>query len=72
MREKFLISRLKYFAETLKEHTEYIDYHSMGHLEQSAAKTKEETIRDIGDMLLEILELDNVTFQSWLTQDKDK
>lgn len=69
---KELKRRLKYFAETLKEYEEYIDYHSMGHLEQSAAKKKEETIRDIGDMLLEILELDNVTFQSWLTQEEDK
>jgi hypothetical protein len=69
---KELKQRLKYFARTLLEHEEYIDYSSMGHLEQSAAKAKEETIKDIGDMLLEILELDNVTFQSWLTQDKDK
>jgi len=69
---KELKQRLKYFARTLKEHTEYIDYHSMGHLEQSAAKAKEETIKDIGDMLLEILELDNVTFQSWLTQEEDE
>jgi len=69
---KELKQRLKYFAKTLKEHHEYVDYSSMGHLEQSAAKTKEETIRDIGDMLLEILELDNVTFQSWLAQDEDK
>ena len=44
----------------------------MGHLEQSAAKAKEETIRDIGDMFLEILELDNVTFQSWLAQEEDE
>jgi len=36
------------------------------------AKAKEETIKDIGDMLLEILELDNVTFQSWLTQEEDE
>jgi len=69
---KELKQRLKYFARTLKEHTEYIDYHSMGHLEQSAAKAKEETIKDIGDMLLEILELDNKTFQSWLAQEEDK
>ncbi len=69
---KELKQRLEYFARTLKEHTEYVDYHSMGHLEQSAAKAKEETIKDIGDMLLEILELDNVTFQSWLTQEEDE
>tara|TARA_B100000035_G_scaffold283107_1_gene265071 strand:+ start:239 stop:454 length:216 start_codon:yes stop_codon:yes gene_type:complete len=69
---KELKQRLKYFARTLKEHTEYIDYHSMGHLEQSTAKAKEETIRDIGDMFLEILELDNVTFQSWLAQEEDE
>lgn len=69
---KELKQRLKYFARTLKEHTEYIDYHSMGHLEQSTAKAKEETIKDIGDMLLEILELDNVTFQSWLSQEEDE
>jgi len=69
---KEIKQRLKYFARTLKEHTEYVDYHSMGHLEQSAAKAKEETIKDIGDMLLEILELDNVTFQSWLTQEEDE
>tara|TARA_R110000824_G_scaffold42470_2_gene125033 strand:+ start:369 stop:581 length:213 start_codon:yes stop_codon:yes gene_type:complete len=69
---KELKQRLFYFAKTLKEHTEYIDYHSMGHLEQSVAKTKEETIKDIGDMLLEILELDNITFQSWLTQEEDE
>ena len=35
---KELKQRLLYFAKTLKEHTEYIDYHSMGHLEQLAAK----------------------------------
>ena len=69
---KELKQRLKYFARTLKEHTEYIDYHSMGHLEQSTAKAKEETIRDIGDMFLEILELDDVTFQSWLAQEEDE
>lgn len=69
---KELKRRLKYFAETLKEHTEYVDYHSIGHLEQSAIRTKEQTIRDIGDILLEILELDNVTFQSWLTQEEDE
>ena len=69
---KELKQRLKYFARTLKEHTEYVDYYSMGHLEQSTAKAKEETIKDIGDMLLEILELDNVTFQSWLSQEEDE
>jgi len=69
---KELKQRLKYFAETLKDHKEYVDYNSTGHLEQSAIRTKVQTINDIGDMLLEILELDNVTFQSWLTQDKDK
>ena len=69
---KELKQRLKYFAETLKEHTEYIDYHSMGHLEQSAAKTKESTINDIGDMLLEILELDEKTFENWLAQEEDE
>jgi len=69
---KELKQRLEYFAKSLKEHTEYIDYHSMGHLEQSAAKTKESTMNDIGDMLLEILELDNVTFQSWLAQEEDE
>jgi len=69
---KELKQRLFYFARTLKEHTEYIDYYSMGHLETSAAKSKESTMNDIGDMLLEILELDNKTFQSWLTQEEDK
>jgi hypothetical protein len=69
---KELKRRLKYFAETLKDYEEYVEYHSMGHLEIKAAQTKEQTIRDIGDMLLEILELDNVTFQSWLTQEEDK
>ena len=69
---KELKQRLEYFARTLKEHEEYIDYYSMGHLEQSAAKAKEETIKDIGDMLLEILELDNKTFQSWLAQEEDE
>tara|TARA_R110002020_G_scaffold307640_3_gene523454 strand:- start:532 stop:744 length:213 start_codon:yes stop_codon:yes gene_type:complete len=69
---KELKQRLLYFAKSLKEHTEYIDYHSMGHLEQSVAKTKESTMNDIGDMLLEILELDNVTFQSWLSQEEDE
>jgi hypothetical protein len=69
---KELKQRLLYFAKTLKEHTEYIDYHSMGHLETSAAKAKESTMNDIGDMLLEILELDNVTFQSWLSQEEDE
>ena len=29
-------------------------------------------MNEIGDMLLEILELDNKTFQSWLTQEEDK
>lgn len=72
MKEKFLILRLKHFAKSLKEHTEYTDSYSMGQLEMLAARIKEETINDIGDMLLEILELDNVTFQSWLTQDKDE
>ena len=69
---KELKQRLKYFAETLKEHTEYIDYHSMGHLETSAAKAKESTMNDIGDMLLEILELDEKTFENWLTQEEDE
>ena len=69
---KELKQRLLYFAKTLKEHTEYIDYHSMGHLEQSAAKTKESTINDIGDMLLEILELDEKTFENWLAQEEDE
>tara|TARA_S200002703_G_scaffold117328_1_gene102940 strand:- start:3790 stop:4002 length:213 start_codon:yes stop_codon:yes gene_type:complete len=69
---KELKQRLKYFARTLLEHTEYIDYSSMGHLEQSAAKAKEETIKDIGDMLLEILELDGKTFKNWLAQEEDK
>jgi len=69
---KELKQRLKYFAETLKEHTEYIDYHSMGHLETSAAKTKESTMNDIGDMLLEILELDEKTFENWLAQEEDE
>lgn len=69
---KELKQRLFYFAKTLKEHTEYIDYSSMGHLETSTAKTKESTINDIGDMLLEILELDNLTFQSWLAQEEDE
>tara|TARA_B100001113_G_scaffold35447_1_gene25254 strand:+ start:1009 stop:1221 length:213 start_codon:yes stop_codon:yes gene_type:complete len=67
---KELKRRLKYFAETLKDHKEYVDYNSTGHLEQSAIRTKEQTINDIGDMLLEILELDNTTFQSWLTQEE--
>jgi|TARA_B100000085_G_scaffold257201_1_gene258314 hypothetical protein len=69
---KELKQRLLYFARTLKEHTEYIDYNSTGHLEQSAIRTKEQTMNEIGDMLLEILELDNKTFQSWLTQEEDK
>ena len=69
---KELKQRLKYFAKTLKDYKEYVDYNSTGHLEQSAIRTKEQTINDIGDMLLEILELDNVTFQSWLTQEEDK
>ena len=69
---KELKQRLEYFARTLKEHTEYIDYHSMGHLETSAAKTKESTMNEIGDMLLEILELDEKTFKNWLTQEEDK
>ncbi len=69
---KELKQRLLYFAKTLKEHTEYIDYHSMGHLEQLAAKTREETVHNVGDMLLEILELDNLTFQSWLAQEEDE
>ena len=69
---KELKQRLEYFARTLKEHTEYIDYSSMGHLETSTSKTKESTMNEIGDMLLEILELDNKTFQSWLTQEEDE
>jgi len=69
---KELKQRLEYFARTLKEHTEYIDYNSTGHLEQSAIRTKEQTMNEIGDMLLEILELDNKTFQSWLTQEEEK
>ena len=69
---KELKQRLLYFARTLKEHTEYIDYNSTGHLEQSAIRTKEQTMNEIGDMLLEILELDNKTFQSWLTQEEEK
>lgn len=69
---KELKQRLEYFARTLKEHTEYVDSYSMGHLETSTAKTKESTMNEIGDMLLEILELDNKTFQSWLTQEEDE
>lgn len=69
---KELKQRLKYFAKSLKDYKEYVDYNSTGHLEQSAIRTKEQTINDIGDMLLEILELDNVTFQSWLTQEEDE
>jgi len=69
---KELKQRLEYFAKSLKEHTEYIDYYSMGHLEQSAAKTKESTMNDIGDMLLEILEIDERTFESWLPQEEDE
>ena len=69
---KELKQRLLYFAETLKEHDEATDSYIMGHLEMLAAQTKEETINDIGDMLLEILELDEKTFQSWLTQEEDK
>ena len=69
---KELKQRLKYFAKTLKDHKEYVDYNSTGHLEQSAIRTKEQTINDIGDMLLEILELDNKTFQKWLTQEEDE
>jgi len=69
---KELKQRLEYFARTLKEHTEYIDYSSMGHLETTAAKTKESTMNEIGDMFLEILELDNKTFQNWLDQEEDK
>ena len=69
---KELKQRLKYFAETLKDYKEYVDYNSTGHLEQSAARKKEETIRDIGDMLLEILELDEKTFENWLAQEEDK
>ena len=69
---KELKQRLEYFARTLKEHTEYIDYHSMGQLEMLAARIKEETIQSIGDSLLEILEADEETFKFWLTQEEDK
>lgn len=69
---KELKRRLKYFAETLKDHKEYTDSYSMGQLEMLAARIKEETIQSIGDSLLEILELDNTTFQSWLTQEEDE
>ncbi len=69
---KELKQRLLYFAKTLKEHHEYIDYSSMGHLETTSAKTKESTMNDIGDMLLEILELDNKTFKNWLAQEEDE
>ena len=68
---KELKQRLLYFAKTLKEHTEYIDPYSMGHLETSAAKTKESTMNEIGECLLEILELDNKTFKNWLDQEED-
>ena len=69
---KELKQRLLYFAKTLKEHTEYIDSYSMGHLEISAAKTKESTMNEIGEYLLEILELDDKTFKNWLAQEEDE
>ena len=36
------------------------------------AKVKEETMHEVGDMLLEILELDKKTFQNWLAQEEDE
>ena len=44
----------------------------MGHLETTSAKTKESTMNDMGDMLLEILELDEKTFENWLAQEEDE
>ena len=72
MKEKFLILRLKHFARSLKEHTEYSDSYSMGQLEMLAARNKEETIQSVGDSLLEILEVDEETFQFWLKMEEDK
>jgi len=69
---KELTRRLKYFAQVLSEHEEHKDSYTMGHFEYEMARNKQNTIREIGEHLLEILELDNVTFQSWLTQEEDK
>ena len=53
--------------QVYKTHLEDFDYHS-------AIISDNDTvfIKNIGDMLLEILELDNITFQSWLTQEEDE
>tara|TARA_R110000822_G_scaffold20155_1_gene64919 strand:+ start:958 stop:1170 length:213 start_codon:yes stop_codon:yes gene_type:complete len=69
---KELKQRLLYFAECLKEKEEYIDHYTMGKWEVEMAKVKEETMHEVGDMLLEILELDNKTFKNWLAQEEDE
>ncbi len=56
--------RLKHFAQVLSEHEEYKDSYTMGHFEYEMARNKQNTIREIGEYLLEILELDEKTFKN--------
>lgn len=69
---KELKQRLLYFAKTLSEHEEYKDSYTMGHFEYEMARNKQNTMREIGEYLLEILELDKKTFKNWLTQEENE
>ena len=50
--------RLRMFADYLKESTEIIDSYSDGQMESAIKYAKQEVKNDIGDMLEEILNID--------------
>ena len=50
--------RLRMFADYLKESTEIIDSYSDGQMESAIKYVKQEVMNEIGDMLEEILNID--------------
>lgn len=52
--------KLRVFASWCKSYEEYYDSYSTGQLERAIISCREETIKQIGDMLDEILHSDNL------------
>ena len=61
-------NRLTILASWLKDYTVNIDPYTDGALETAVKRQKEETMQCIGDLLEEILEMDNVQIENELKQ----
>ena len=60
--------RLTILASMLKDYTVSIDPYTDGALETAVKRQKEETMQCIGDLLEEILEMDDVQIKNELKQ----